>query len=82
MSRKNFNSEESYKRYKAIERDRYYNRTPTYVPREWSNEDILFLIRNNNMTAIQLSGFLRRSIKSIEHERRRLRKSGKLPTIC
>mgnify|MGYP001100752545 CR=1 FL=1 len=73
MSRKNYKSDEKYRIAKALERIRYYTVPANAVSTIWSIEDDMFLLENNQLTAKELSELLGRSVKAIEHRRRKLR---------
>lgn len=78
MSRKNYKSDEAYAAAKVLERERYYTGTGTGGGHTWSVSEDDFLLRNNNLTAKELSAALGRSVKAIEHRRHRLRVSGSI----
>lgn len=79
--RHDFKSEESYRRYKRNEYTRYYGQTQLYPARRWTTEEEDFIVNNSDMFARDLSVYLQRSIKSVEHRKGVLRKKGLLPAI-
>ncbi len=79
MARKDtFSSESSYKKYKKREYERYYASTQIYPKRKWTLWEIIFLKEHSNLTTMELSEILHRSVKSIEHKKRRIRERNKV----
>ena len=72
--RSGFKSEESFRKYKQAEYERYYVSTQLYPMRRWEDSDIDFLIKNYDLPVRKLSVLLERSAKAIEHKKRLLRK--------
>lgn len=72
MSRKNFKTDADYRKAKRKFYKYYYAGTANYRPRFWEeNEDVILI--NWDGTDRELSEVLKRSTKSIQHRRSRLK---------
>lgn len=73
MKKADFPSDAAYYRYKQHKYDRYYRATAIYERRGWTDRE-KDIVMESTVTDRELSARLKRSIKSIQHMRARLRR--------
>lgn len=71
---KDYRDKEKLRKTRNSQRNRYYRRTSIYPPREWTSFEIEAIF-SREVTDMELSKQIKRSVRSIQQKRCKLKKS-------